>query len=325
MKFLRTGFFPISTVLFVLLLMVACVPARKYEEISENIELMRAENEKIKAQDMEIKARNAELEQKIKDQEKDFNAMVRDTLILGNSLRHMQSRYDKINELNDQLLDKYEEVLKMGSENELRTELEILKLSLQTKEDSLVKLEGEMIAKKMELEQFDKKIKELQAAMEAKDKAMTDLKARIAEALKAYEGKGLTLEQKNGKIYVGLEAKLLFASGSTEVDKNGIAALKSLAKAIEDEKDLEIVVEGHTDTDKVIGNKAAYKDNWDLSVLRATAVVRILMDNGTIEPTILSASGRSEFLPVDPSDKGKNRRIEVILSPNLSELYQLVE
>ena len=325
MKLFRTGATLVNGILFLSLLLVACVPARKYEEINDRIELMEAENERIKAEDMELKARNAELEQKIKDQEKDYNAMVRDTVILSNSLRHMQKQYDKINELNEQLLDKYDEVMRAGSENQLRTELEILKLSLQSKEDSLVRMEGEMMAKKQELEKFDQKIQELQAALAARDAAMSDLKARVAEALKAYEGKGLTVEQKNGKIYVGLEAKLLFASGSTEVDKNGKAALKTLALAIEDEKDLQIVVEGHTDTDKVVGNKAAYKDNWDLSVLRATAVVRILMSSANIEPTILSASGRSQYLPVDPSDKGKNRRIEVILAPDLSELYQLVE
>jgi len=265
------------------------------------------------------------LEQKILEQETNYKAMVRDTVILSTSLRHMRSQYDKINELNDQLLDRYDRVLKGGKENELRTELEILKLSLQNKEDSLVRSEADMRVKQMELEGFDAKLKELQAAMAAKDQAMSDLRSRISEALKAYEGKGLSIEHKNGKIYVGLEAKLLFASGSTEVDKEGKAALKSLAKAIENERDLQIIVEGHTDMDKIAGSKAKYSDNWDLSVLRATAVVRILLANGAIDPTILSASGRGEHLPVDASNKSKNRRIEVILAPDLKSLYDLVE
>lgn len=289
------------------------------------MDAMAAENESVKAKDIELTARNAELEQELKDKKSHFEAMVRDTAILSTSLRHMRSQYDKINELNEQLLDKYDKVLKAGKENELRTELEILKLSLQSQEDSLSQLAGDMAVKQAELEEFDAKLKELQAAMAAKDQAMNDLKTRISEALKAYEGKGLSVAHKNGKIYVGLEAKLLFASGSTEVDKDGRSALKSLAQAIENERDLQIIVEGHTDTDKISGSKAKYSDNWDLSVLRATAVVRILMDNADIDPTILSASGRSEYLPIDLADKSKNRRIEVILAPDLKSLYELVE
>lgn len=313
-----------ATVLLTAIL-ASCVPARKYEEIKSQMDKVNAEAEAVRAKDIELSAENAELAQALKERQASHEAMVRDTAILSTSLRHMRSQYDKINELNEQLLDKYDKVLKAGKENELRTELEVLKLSLQNQEDSLSRLAGDMAVKQAELADFDAKLKELQAAMQAKEQAMNDLKARIAQALKAYEGKGLSVEHKHGKIYVGLEAKLLFASGSTEVDKNGREALKTLAKAIENERDLQIIVEGHTDTDKIVGSKAKYTDNWDLSVLRATAVVRILMANANIEPTILSAAGRGEHLPVDLNDKSKNRRIEVILAPDLEALYDLVD
>ncbi|NBP28762.1 MAG: hypothetical protein EBV23_04160 [Flavobacteriia bacterium] len=131
------------------------------------------------------------------------------------------------------------------------------------------------------------------------------------------------LEQKNGKIYVSMEAKLLFKSGSIVVESEGKKALQQIGKALENEKDLEIVVEGHTDTDKL--NSASFpRNNWELSVLRATSVVEILLANSKMNPAKLIAAGRSEFQPVDPADKAKNRRIEIIISPNLDELFDII-
>ncbi|MCB0763824.1 MAG: OmpA family protein, partial [Flavobacteriales bacterium] len=117
--------------------------------------------------------------------------------------------------------------------------------------------------------------------------------------------------------------KLLFPSGSAQVDSKGRDAIAKLAKAIEDEKDLNILVEGHTDTDKIAPG-STYKDNWDLSVIRATSVVRIMQESSRIDPLRITAAGRGEYLPVDPNDKAKNRRIEVILAPDLKELYNMV-
>ncbi|MBP7514725.1 MAG: OmpA family protein [Flavobacteriales bacterium] len=129
--------------------------------------------------------------------------------------------------------------------------------------------------------------------------------------------------QKDGRIYVSLENKLLFPSGSAAVDKQGREALVSLAKAIQDDRDISILVEGHTDTDKILPG-STYKDNWDLSVARATSVVRILQESSSVQPLRITAAGRSEFVPLDPADKAKNRRIEVILTPDLRSLYNMV-
>ncbi|MFT5780215.1 MAG: chemotaxis protein MotB, partial [Crocinitomicaceae bacterium] len=144
-----------------------------------------------------------------------------------------------------------------------------------------------------------------------------------SDALKGFTNQGLTVEERNGKIYVSLEAKLLFASGSTTVEPAGKNALVELAKVLESEKELEVIVEGHTDADKM--ESASHpKSNWELSVLRATAVIKIMLDNSSIDPAQLMAAGRSEFHPVDSKDKAKNRRIEIIISPNLNELYELI-
>jgi chemotaxis protein MotB len=149
------------------------------------------------------------------------------------------------------------------------------------------------------------------------------LKEKIQAALLGFKDKGLTVREEDGKVYVSMEAKLLFASGSTVVDPNGKKALIDLANAIENEVDMEIIVEGHTDTDK-FSSSTYPKDNWDLSVLRATEVIKILTANSNIKPAMLSAAGRSEYHPVNAADKAKNRRIEIILQPNLGELYKLV-
>jgi chemotaxis protein MotB len=127
---------------------------------------------------------------------------------------------------------------------------------------------------------------------------------------------------------VSLEEKLLFPSGSIVVDPKGAMALKKLAEVLEKNPEISITIEGHTDDVPVIPG-SSFRDNWDLSVLRATSVVRILLEGTTIDPKRLTASGRGEFFPVDPSKtaeaRQKNRRTEIILSPKLEVLYKLIE
>jgi len=164
---------------------------------------------------------------------------------------------------------------------------------------------------------------ELEGVIAQKDAILRDLKARLTEALLGFKDKGLEVYEKNGKIYVSLAAKLLFASGSTEVGDAGKQAVIELAKVLETTQDLEIVVEGHTDTDK-IRSTSIPRNNWELSALRSTAVVQIMLGNSAMDPTKVSAAGRSEFLPVDVNDKAKNRRIEVVITPDLSPLYEVM-
>jgi chemotaxis protein MotB len=137
----------------------------------------------------------------------------------------------------------------------------------------------------------------------------------------------LTIEQKNGKVYVSLEERLLFSSGSTVVDPKGEEALKQLGKVLAKDININVLIEGHTDNVPIKGG--AIKDNWDLSVMRATSVVRILTKNDKIDPVRLTPAGRSEYLPIDPGNtaeaRKKNRRIEVILTPKLDELLQVLE
>ncbi|MBK6776852.1 MAG: OmpA family protein [Flavobacteriales bacterium] len=307
-------------------LFAACVPARKHQELSDRYATMQTESEANLAKATAAEAKANELQATLDERKLRSDRLQNDTMVLGTSLRTMTGQYDRINKLNNELLEKYNMLLAGDrSENrKLLTDLETMRLNLQVKEDSLTKLSQRIGEKQAQLAEREATLSALQAEIAKKDEAMKSLKERVSKALTGFEGKGLTVTQKDGKIYVNMDNKLLFATGSTVVEAKGKEALISLAKAIESEKDLNVMVEGHTDTDKVLGSGGGYKDNWDLSVLRATSVVRILQDNSKMDPLRVTAAGRGEYVPVDPADKAKNRRIEVILAPDLRELYKLV-
>lgn len=310
---------------FITMLFTACVPSRKYEETKARADALQAETDAANARARDAQTALEELNSRTADLDRRVKELHRDTTVLGTSLRQMNTQYDKINALNNELLEKYNKLLagETSENKKLVSDLESLRLDLLNKEDSLNALAKRVGEKQEALADREAKLAELQAEIAAKDEAMRGLKDRVSQALTGFEGKGLTVEQRGGRIYVSMENKLLFPSGSATVDPKGREALSQLAKAIENEKELNIMVEGHTDTDKIQPG-STYKDNWDLSVMRATSVVRILQESSKIDPLRITASGRGEYMPVDPADKAKNRRIEVILAPDLQELYELV-
>ena len=239
----------------------------------------------------------------------------------GNSKISKTSKFFYISDAETKLF--LEDRFLSKSLDEVLASLETKNLELQRKEDALLELEAELNRKSKLLEEREKRVNELEELIKRKDAAVEALRNKVAAALKGFEDKGLTVVEKNGKIYVSLEAKLLFASGSTKVESEGQRALIDLAYVLQEEKDIEIIVEGHTDADK-INSSVHPKNNWELSVLRATSVVQIMLANSSMDPTQLTAAGRSEFIPVDPDDKAKNRRIEIIISPNLNELFEII-
>ena len=171
------------------------------------------------------------------------------------------------------------------------------------------------------------RITELENLIAAKDKAMRDLKDAISKALTAFEGKGLMVEQRNGKVYVSLENKLLFKSGSWSVGKQGRQAIIELGKVLGENPKIAVLIEGHTDNVSFSGN-GQISNNWDLSTKRATAIISILSENSSIKLENLTAAGRSEYSPINSNEtiegKAKNRRIEVILTPKLDEISKLL-
>lgn len=313
------------TVVASMLLMVACVPARKYEEQKAKASTMQAEVDAANAKARDAQASYDELRSSVDEDQKRLVRLQQDTTILGTSLRQMTGQYDKINSLNNELLEKYNRLMAgQGNENrKLLSDLEATRLDLLKREDTLAVMSKQMSDKQAALAEREAQLAELQAELAAKDAAMKSLKDRVSTALTGFEGKGLTVEQRNGRIYVSMDNKLLFSSGSYAIDAKGRDLITKLATAIENEPELNVLVEGHTDTDKVTG-AGVVKDNWDLSVMRATSVVRIMQETSKMDPVRITAAGRGEYIPVDPADKAKNRRIEIILAPDLKELMKLV-
>jgi chemotaxis protein MotB len=199
--------------------------------------------------------------------------------------------------------------------------------SLQNKYTSVQNELKELSAEsKMTITDQSKRLKTLQDIIQAQIDIMAKLKNSIADALRSYKSDELSVYIKDGNVYVALQEKLLFKSGSDVVDPKGKEALKSLAMVLNNTKDINVMIEGHTDSIPI--KTTMFKDNWDLSTARATSIVRILTKDNGFDPTRITASGRGEFHPVktNETDEGRsgNRRTEIILSPDLKELYKLL-
>lgn len=307
------------------LLLASCVPAKKYNELVEKEKQCSEELESYKNRALTFEGKATDLESKYAILSKETAALRKDTSELGNKYRQLQVQYDKMAQRNELLETSFDKYRLSGEKHTagLQSELDAKSIELQRKQDELAALEAELAAKQKALSEREERVNELEEMIRRKDEAVAQLKTKVANALKGFENKGLTVIEKNGKIYVSLEAKLLFASGSTKVEPEGKNALIELATVLQSEKDLEIIVEGHTDTDK-LASAAHPKNNWELSVLRSTSVVEIMLANSKMDPRQLMAGGRGEFIPVDPNDKAKNRRIEIIISPNLNALFDLI-
>ncbi|MEJ6777295.1 MAG: OmpA family protein [Crocinitomicaceae bacterium] len=312
-------------ILAALTLMTACVPAKRYSELVEKEKLCSEELNKFKNSSLNFEADATDLQSRFEVLSKGAEQLKEDTTSLGREHRTLLAKYNKLDQINETLETNYDKIRLSGALETatLQAELQQKQIELQKKEDALLELEKELLTKQMLLAEREQRVNELEKMISEKDKAVQELKDKVKNALKGFENKGLTIEEKNGKIYVSLEAKLLFASGKTSVETEGQAALVGLAKVLETEKDLEIVVEGHTDADKMESAKHP-KNNWELSVLRSTSVIEIMLANSEINPAQLMAAGRSQFVPVNLEDKSKNRRIEIIISPNLNELFELI-
>ena len=195
-------------------------------------------------------------------------------------------------------------------------------------DDLLKSFTDQSMSKNALLAEKEARLQELQSVLDQNDAEVKALKNKVADALKGFEENGLTIYEKNGKVYVSLDEKLLFASGSWDIDNKGKEALAELGNVLAADIDINIVIEGHTDNIPYKGG-GNVKDNWDLSVLRATSVVKEILKNKDINPQRITASGRSEFVPLDITDskegRAKNRRTEIILTPKLDELFQIID
>ena len=315
----------------------SCVSPKVVEEIKQQRQQTFQENQEIKKENTSLSTENIELKDKLSRLNSEITQLISDSTTRAVSCRQLQSQLDDLNEAYDLLTAKNSQMMSNKAEEtkKLLKELQNTREELLKKEDELLTLEQNLSVKQKELLntqneliEREKKVIELQSIINRKDSLLSALKDRISSALLGFEGDGLTITQKNGKVYISLEEKLLFESGSWQVDTRGREALSKLSKALENQQDINVLIEGHTDSIP-FGGRGQIKDNWDLSVVRATAIVRILTSSSSIDPERLTAAGKGEFVPIQSNStsvgRSANRRIEIILTPKLYDLYELLE
>lgn len=295
------------TLLLVTLLATGCVSKKKFQEMQTLKNQIQDLLESEKKEKADLQAKLNETNGKLKDCEDYRTRLAADSARLAQEVEDLDKSISGLKLDCDALRDNYKQLKSQSNKKvaEMMDQLEALQRDLRAREARLA---------------------EVEAGLRQRDSVMNALRQRVADALLGFKDQGLTVEIRDGKVYVSLSNKLLFASGSTKIDKRGQEALRELARVLVAQKDLSIMVEGHTDDVKVT-NLGDIKDNWDLSVMRSTEVVRILTDAG-LEATRVIPSGRGEFVPKvagsTPEARAANRRTEIIISPKLDELYQLI-
>jgi len=324
-------------ILMGLLILASCVPASEFSQLSDKSNSLQSERDDLMAENEHLTVANREMMAKIDQVETQRQQNIEDSIRIQTRVEELEQEMAALERKYADLQSTHESLLR-GNARETRrllNELQTAQEDLATKERMLKELEASVAGQRQdvnrltaELEARNARLVEMERMLNEKDRVLDELRERVAEALLGFEGQGLTVTRRDGKVYVSMDEKLLFQSGSTVVDPNGVRALQQLSQVLARNPDISIMIEGHTD-DVPFRKGSSIKDNWDLSVLRATSIVRILLESSGIDPTRLTVAGRGEYLPVDPADtpeaRRKNRRTEIILSPDLSEVFRILD
>ena len=300
------------------LMLTSCVSSKVYKDLESRHADLKRDNRELKSELDRLKG----VDEELAELKAEHESLAAERDKLKNDLASLQSNYENLKSSYDALEKNSSAAIAENSRQnrELLAQLEEKEKTLAAEQARLEKLQKDLAAR-------SQRIDELEGLIAAKDAKMNALKDAISKALTDFEGKGLTVEQRDGKVYVSMENKLLFNSGSWAVNADGRQAVNQLGSVLAQNPDISVLIEGHTDNVPYGGN-GPLKDNWDLSTKRATAIVQILRENSNIDPQNLTAAGRGEYAPVATNDtaegKAKNRRIEVILTPKLDEVTKLL-
>lgn len=318
------------------MLLASCVTQKKYNDYV-NASMFQRDSLKLALTNCSKNlATVSKLESNLENQ---VVALRADSLSKKRQIENLSSQVTELQQLNTNLSNKQSAMMKQQAEESKKTlaELQTTREELQTREDaldsiqlsleqerrSLDKIRKELGIKDNEILLKNQQIAEMEEVLRRKDSATLALRTKIEKALVGFEGQGLTIEQRGGKIYVLLEESLLFSVGKSDVAAKGQEALKNLATVLQQNPDINITIEGHTD------NTGGSKINWELSAKRALAISYILLDNSTIEGKRITVSGRGQYTPIDNTNtvegRAKNRRSEIILTPDLKELYDILQ
>jgi chemotaxis protein MotB len=315
----------------------SCVSGKKYGSLQDTSRNFMNERDNFKADNIGLEMENRELKAKMALLNKQASTVQQEISAAQSERDKAVEDYNRVSAKYSELQNAQEDLIKgnVKETQRLLGELNTAQANLQKKENLLRQLEQNLDSKKAsldeltsELDKRNARLAELEKILDAQKKLVQELKNKVSEALLGFENNGLTVTMKNGKVYVSLEEKLLFKSASWDIDVNGRNALKKLAGVLEKNQDIQVMIEGHTDNVPYNPGNSQLKDNWDLSVKRATTVVRVLLEGSSIDAKRLTASGRSQYSPVDAQNttdaRQKNRRTEIILTPDLTELYNLI-
>jgi chemotaxis protein MotB len=327
------------TFLTAVLLFQGCVPSRQFEDLKKKESECRSENEKLRTDNEQLGIKTTELSAQIEELEKNVRTLVNDTTSQGTSYRRLTDLYNELMKSYDKLLYNNEKLLAGNTEETKRLIAQLIQIKEELiqkedkiKRDSLSLAERELTLNELQasLSEKDARVRELQSILNRGDSTVNALRKAVSDALLGFQASGLSVDEREGRVYVSMEERLLFASGSTAIEKKGEEALKELGKVLLKNKDINILVEGHTDNVPISGTlPSGARDNWELSVLRATSVVKIILAGSGIEPSRLTAAGRGPYQPVDKANttdaRKKNRRTEIILTPKLDELMKVLD
>jgi chemotaxis protein MotB len=305
--------------IFILSMLSSCVAKKEYDSLMTQKNGL--ENDKTRLEnDLAVaNEKISRLEVQLDALKNEKNSLQNDFNVIDKELKELRAEHGRIKGLYDNLLT---------NSGQLNTDLAKQQQRLLTIQDDLEiqKKKNEELA--IDLAKRESRVAELEKLIADKEAAVQALKNKVTSALLNFNEDDLKVEVRNGKVYVSLAEQLLFKSGSIQVDQKGVNALKQLAGAIKSNPDINIMVEGHTDNVQFTRKVQYMSDNWDLSVLRATSIVRILTEGG-VSATSITASGKGESSPLvandSPDNKAKNRRTEIILTPKLDELFKLLE
>ncbi len=314
----------IALAVVVLSLTTSCVSKKiyqdlesKYADLKKERNALADENESLTTNKNQLELERNNLQSELDKTKAERDKLANDYAASQKRLETLKSSYDALEKNSNDALES-----NMKKNRELLAELDAKQKALTAEQDRLNKL-------KTDLEASSTRLAELEKLISDKEATMQKLKETLSKALNAFEGKGLTVENRNGKVYVSMENKLLFESGSWTVGSEGKKAVKALGDVLAQNPDISVLIEGHTDNDKITGTiGGGVENNWDLSTKRATAIVNILSENKKIDKKNLTAAGRSEYSPLATNDtsegKAKNRRIEIILTPKLDEISKMM-
>ena len=330
-----TKIIKVTYLLLAFVILTGCVPQRKFAELESKYNALNTDKSNIDSLYNLVKEKYSKLQKEHQSLDNDYDKLSAD-------FKKMEALYERVKKSYDLLNESYEKRIanEALTKDELKKSLRELETKLQKKELELNQKEANLIRKEEEakklnedvtsieksLKEREEKVKELEQLIKQKDESVTALKETLTKALLGYKESGLTVTSKDGKVYVSVDEKLLFPSGKVDVDPNGKKALLKICETLKNNTDFDILIEGHTDDVPI--KTARFEDNWDLSVLRATAITRIMIKEGGVDPLKIIPAGRGQYFPVDRAEtkeaRAKNRRIEIILTPSLKEIMNIL-